>query len=167
MALLCVPILRAAKYAKTRRDKKRQGNKTMIKFEKPAYNQFYHFTNDLCEGTVSFTTLDGETVELDRFDLFDAFRVVTSLEFTYFLDALEAYANARENSRIEANAITDVFDFEHYAETRYIEGLTKGRANGLLEATSNIASYADVCNACKMYGAMYRVDIMEYVRELV
>lgn len=139
----------------------------MINFEKPAYNQFYHFTSDLTDGIVSFTTLDGETVELDRYDLFDAFRVLTSLEYTTFLDALETYANARENSRIEANSITDASDFEHYAETRYIEGLAKGRANGLLEATANIASYADVCNACKMYGAMYRVDLMEYVRELV
>ena len=139
----------------------------MISFEKPAYNQFYHFTSDLSNGVVRFTTLDGETVELDRFDLFDAFRVLTSVEFTNFLDALEAYANARENSHIEVNSITDVSDFEHYAETRYIEGLTKGRANGLIEATSNIASYADVCNACKMYGSMYRVNLMEYVRELV
>lgn len=139
----------------------------MITFEKPAYNQFYHFTSDLTDGVVKFTALDGEQVELDRYDLFDAFRVITSIEFTNFLDALEAYANARENSRIEANSITDASDFEHYAETRYIEGLAKGRANGLLEATANIASYADVCNASKMYGAMYRVDLMEYVRELV
>lgn len=139
----------------------------MISFEKPAYNQFYHFTSDLRDGMVSFTALDGETVELDRYDLFDAFRVLTSIEFTNFLDALEAYANARENSRIEANSITDSSDYKHYAETRYVEGLAKGRANGLLEATANIASYADVCNACKMYGAMYRVDLMEYVRELV
>lgn len=139
----------------------------MISFEKPAYNQFYHFTSDLSDGVIKFTALDGEQVELDRYDLFDAFRVLTSVEFTNFLDALEAYANARENSRIEANSITDASDFEHYAETRYIEGLTKGRANGLLEAAANIASYADVCNASKMYGAMYCVDIMEYVRELV
>ena len=139
----------------------------MISFEKPAYNQFYHFTSDLADGVVSFTALDGETVELDSFDLFEALRVITSIEFTNFLDALKAYANARENSRIEANAITDASDFEHYAETRYIEGLAKGRANALIEATANIASYVDVCNACKMYGATYRVDLMEYVRELV
>lgn len=141
----------------------------MISFEKPAYNQFYHFTSNLHNDVdaIIFTDLQGETVELDRFDLFDAFRVLTSFEFSNFLDALEAYANARENSRIEANDITDVSDYKHYAETRYIEGLAKGRANGLLEATANLASYADVCNACRMYGAMYRVDLMEYVRELV
>lgn len=139
----------------------------MITFEKPAYQQFYHFTSDLTDGVVKFTALDGEQVELDRYDLFDAFRVLTSIEFTNLLDALETYANARENSRIEANSITNVSDYKHYAETRYIEGLAKGRANGLLEATANIASYADVCNTCKMYGAMYRVDLMEYVRELV
>lgn len=139
----------------------------MIKFEKPAYNQFYHFTSKFNDDAIIFESLDGEIIKLDTYDLFDAFRVLTSLEFTNFLDALEAYANARDNSRTESNAIADIADFERYAETRYVEGLAKGRANGLLEATANVASYADVINACKMYSSIYRVNIMEYVEELV
>lgn len=154
---------------KSRRDKTRQGNKKMIKFTKPAYNQFERFTSCFDCDVIVFNSCDGEEIELDKDDLFDAFRVISSTKFTELIGAIESYANARKASHeaYENTYMNEPDSIEHYAEMRYLEGLAKGIASNQISNLAGLASYFAVCNAVRMYEALYGECIMDYVRELV
>lgn len=141
----------------------------MIKFEKPAYRQFERFTPYFNTDVILFNSCDGEEIELDKEDLFDAFRVISSVKFAELVSAIEKYANAKNasNEGYENLDMNIPDSISSYAELRYCEGLAKGVASERIENLASKASYFAVCNAVRMYDALYNEPLFDYVRELV
>lgn len=137
----------------------------MIKFKRPAYNEFYMFTSLLDSDTLVLTDKDGNDIELDSTDLFNAFRVLSSTEFSDFIGSLEKYANACEDS-LNAYKNLDSDKENYYAQTKYIEGFAKGVANNQLTTLAKRVSIYDVQNAIRMYESLYDVYVMGYVSEV-
>lgn len=137
----------------------------MIKFKRPAYNEFYKFTSQFDSDVIVFTDNDGNDVELDSTDLFNAFRVLSSTEFSEFIGSLEKYANACQES-INAYKNLDSDEENYYAETKYLEGFAKGVANSQLTNLAKQVSIYDTINAIRMYEVLYDVYVMGYVREV-